>query len=114
MADRSSRREFVRPTTLAGAGVWVSARGACAAIQAARVLAETAARKKVATQMGNQGHASDSRRKLVEYLRAGVIGNVTEVHAWTDRPRWPHPADRPTDTPAVPSDLHWDLWLGPS
>ena len=83
-------------------------------IHEARVVAAAAARVKTATQMGNQGHSNESTRVIVETLRAGVIGPVQEVHAWTDRPLWPHAVDRPNDTPAVPKGVHWDLWLGPA
>ena len=55
----------------------------------ARRLAEAAAQFKVQTQMGNQAHAGEPIRRSVELLRAGVIGRVTEVHAWTNRPIWP-------------------------
>jgi len=80
----------------------------------ARVLAETAAKHRVATQMGIQGHSYDGHRRAVELLQAGVIGTVREVHSWSDRPIWPQGIDRPTDTPPVPKDLNWDLWLGPA
>ena len=83
-------------------------------IHEARVLAETAARHKLATQMGNAGHSSEGTRRVVELIRAGAIGPVREVHAWTNRPIWPQAIDRPTDHPPVPSSLHWDLWLGPA
>ena len=55
----------------------------------ARFLAETAAKYKVATQMGNQGYSSEGERIASEIIWSGEIGNVTEVHAWTDRPIWP-------------------------
>jgi predicted dehydrogenase len=80
----------------------------------ARKLAEAAKRYKVVTQMGNNGHASDGLRRAVEILRSGVIGPIREVHASTDRPIWPQGIDRPKDTPPVPRNLHWDLWLGPA
>jgi predicted dehydrogenase len=86
----------------------------CHSIHEARVLAEAAARRKLATQMGNAGHSSDGSRRVVEMIRAGVIGPVREVHAWTDRPIWPQAIDRPADRPSVPPFLHWDLWLGPA
>ena len=41
---------------------------------------------KVVTQMGNQGHSGDGTRRVVEWMRAGVIGPVREVHIYTDRP----------------------------
>jgi predicted dehydrogenase len=83
-------------------------------IREARVLAETARRKKVATQMGNAGHSSEGTRRLVELVRSGAIGSVQEVHAWTNRPIWPQGIDRPAERPPVPGSLDWDLWLGPA
>ena len=55
----------------------------------ARQLMEAAAKYKVATQMGNQGYSNEGTRQCAEMIWAGEIGNVTEVHAWTDRPIWP-------------------------
>ncbi|HZO84770.1 MAG TPA: Gfo/Idh/MocA family oxidoreductase [Verrucomicrobiae bacterium] len=87
----------------------------------ARQMAEAARKYKVMTQMGNQGQASEGTRQLCEMIWDGAIGNVREVHAWTDRPSnglfneyWPQGVSRPTDTPPVPSTLDWDLWLGPA
>jgi len=80
----------------------------------ARIMREVAHQKKVATQMGNQGLASSNTRQLVEILRSGAIGRITEVHLWTDRPIWPQGIDRPKDTPPIPPDLDWDLWIGPA
>lgn len=87
----------------------------------ARQMAEAARKYKVATQMGNQGQASEETRRLCEMIWDGAIGKVREVHAWTDRPAnglfneyWPQGVARPGDTPAVPSTLDWDLWLGPA
>jgi predicted dehydrogenase len=83
-------------------------------IHEARVLAAEAARSKVMTQMGNQGHASDGRRVTVELLRSGVIGPITEVHAWAMNPTWPQGIERPNRVSPVPAHLNWDLWLGPA
>ena len=83
-------------------------------IDEARVLAEAATRRKLATQMGNVGHSSEGTRRVVEAIRAGAIGPVREVHTWTNRPIWPQAIDRPTDEPPVPASLHWDLWIGPA
>ena len=55
----------------------------------ARQLAEAAVKYKVATQMGNQGYSNNGARIAAEILWSGEIGNVTEVHAWTNRPIWP-------------------------
>lgn len=84
-------------------------------IAEARKLAEVAREKKVATQMGNQGHAREGARLLKEWVEAGVLGDVKEVHSWTDRPIWPQgvkPFDHTKMMPVVPSTLDWDLWLG--
>jgi predicted dehydrogenase len=80
----------------------------------ARLMTETAAKMKVATQMGNQAHAREPIRRAVEAVRAGIIGKVHEAHFWTNRPIWPQGLDRPTETPPVPDSLDWDLWLGPA
>jgi|SRR5208283_1680886 len=80
-----------------------------------RVLLETAREKKVATQMGNQGHAGEGARRLKEWVDAGVLGEVREVHSWTDRPIWPQgvkPLDHSKMMPVVQPTLDWDLWLG--
>jgi predicted dehydrogenase len=81
----------------------------------ARLLAQAARDKKVATQMGNQGHAGEGARRLKEWVDAGVLGEVREVHSWTDRPIWPQGAKMPDHTkmmPVVQPTLSWDLWLG--
>lgn len=83
-------------------------------IYEARMLRDLARKHKVATQMGNQGTALDGLREAVEVIRAGAIGQVYEVHVWSNRPIWPQGVNRPTDTPPVPKELHWDLWLGPA
>jgi len=87
----------------------------------AKALAEAAREHKVATQMGNQGQAGEEVRLLCETIWDGAIGQVREVHVWTDRPLhgtnewyWPQGVDRPKDTPPVPETLDWDLWLGPA
>ncbi|HEQ60129.1 MAG TPA: Gfo/Idh/MocA family oxidoreductase, partial [Firmicutes bacterium] len=78
----------------------------------ARQLRLAARQHRVATQMGIQGHAKEGARLLCEWVQAGALGPVHEVHIWTDRPIWPQGMERPTDTPPVPSTLDWDLWLG--
>ncbi len=95
-------------------------------IKEARLVRETAAKLKLATQMGNQGHASDNHRRVKELILAGVIGPVREVHVWVSR-AWGlqseeaakrnkdivYVTDRPEAEP-VPPNLDWDLWLGPA
>ena len=79
-----------------------------------RALADMARRSRVATQMGNQGHAGDGVRELREMIEAGVIGTVREVHYWTNRPIWPQGIDRPTELHTPAPTLDWNLWLGPA
>jgi Oxidoreductase family, NAD-binding Rossmann fold/Oxidoreductase family, C-terminal alpha/beta domain len=77
-----------------------------------RELLKAAEKYKVATQMGNQGYSNEGTRQCAEMIWSGAIGNVTEVHAWTNRPAWPQGIkDLPVTTP-VPGTLEWDLWLG--
>ena len=87
----------------------------------ARKLTEAARKYKVATQMGNQGQATERARLISEFIWDGAIGPVREVHVWTDRPLnginsvyWPQGVDRPKDEEPVPDTLDWDLWLGPA
>ena len=105
----------------------------------ARHLAKKAREKKVATQMGNQGHSSDDARLINEHIAAGTIGEVREVHVWTNRPltHWPQGIPAPEKVPTenlswnmsgvmqrlanamsgdypAPGGLRWDLFLGPS
>lgn len=82
----------------------------------ARLLRELAAEAGVATQMGTQGHAFPGYLRTVELLNADAIGPVSEVHVITDRPGtfWEQGLTPSTDRPPVPSQLHWDLWLGPA
>ncbi len=77
-----------------------------------RAMTEMARKMKVMTQMGTQAHASEGTRLVVEFIKAGAIGNVKEVHVWTDRPIWPQGFKRPELTGKPPENLNWDLWLG--
>jgi len=103
-----------------------------------RMLTEAARKYKVATQMGIQGHAFEGPRLLCEWIWDGAIGPVREVHVWSNRPAdvwaqgrmpffemdkanrppdadvWAHAIPRPKENPPVPSELDWDLWLGPA
>ena len=64
---------------------------------------------------GNQHHAKDGLRSQVDAIRAGVIGNIKEVHVWTDRPIWPQGmTSRPAGEPTPPAHVNWDAWLGPA
>ena len=79
-----------------------------------RKLTEAARQAKVATQMGNQGHAGEDIRNVCEWIADGAIGPVREVHAWTTHAVWPQGIERPKETPPVPADLDWDRWVGPA
>ena len=88
----------------------------------ARQLALAARESKVTTQMGIQGHSGEGIRLVVEWIRAGLIGEVREVDGWCDLSYYPwgHAywsskwGERPADIPAVPAGLDWDLWIGPA
>src|SRR3954471_6943129 len=110
----------------------------CWSVQEARHLAQKAKTTKVVTQMGNQGHSTDGARTGQEYLAAGAIGDIREIHVWTNRPLgyWPQGVPRPAPLPSdqavpwngkgvearlaaalgagyqVPKELAWDLFLG--
>ncbi len=83
-------------------------------IEEARVMTKVARQTGLVTQMGNNGHAGDGLRLTREWIQAGAIGSVREVHGWSDRPGkwWKQPAERSSETPALPANLDWDLWLG--
>ncbi len=81
-------------------------------VEEARLMTKVCAEKKVATQMGNQGHANRGNRIVVEWVRGGVIGDVTEIHTWTNRPVWPQGISKRPPTKPVPDSLDWDCWLG--
>ena len=95
-------------------------------VSEARLVRETARKHNVVTQMGNQGTAHDGFRAGVEMIRSGAIGDVREVHVWTNRPYsdwkagkmyWkqsPQIISRPKETPPIPEHISWDLWLGPA
>lgn len=82
------------------------------AVGEARILAELATKKKLATQMGTQIHAGDNYRRVVEIIRKGAIGPVKEVHCWVGG-AYTGDGKRPAAEP-VPKELDWDLWLGPA
>jgi predicted dehydrogenase len=81
----------------------------CWSVEEARKLSRRAQETKVVTQMGNQGHSSDDGRKAVEYIWAGAIGDVREVHIWTNRPLgyWPQGVPRPEPLKLGPEPLKW-------
>ncbi len=83
-------------------------------IYEARMLASLTKKYKVVSQMGNQGASNDGTRKLKEWFEAGLIGDIEQVHVWTNRPIWPQGLKWPTKTGTPPSTFNWDLWQGPA
>ena len=83
-------------------------------IDEARKLAEATKDKKVATQMGNMGHANEGNRRIVEIVRSGLLGDIQEVHTWTNRPVWDQGIAQRPPTKPVPEGLDWDCWIGPA
>ena len=85
-------------------------------VHEARRVTEAARRARVATQLGNQGQASEPARVVREMIRDRAIGAVREVRVWSPARFWSWPTGpgRPRETPPVPDGLDWDLWLGPA
>jgi predicted dehydrogenase len=83
-------------------------------IYEARMMREVAKENGVVTQMGNQGTSEDGLREAVEVIRSGAIGDVSEVHIWSNRPVWPQGVGRPAGEDPIPEGLNWDAWIGPA
>ncbi|MDR1383046.1 MAG: Gfo/Idh/MocA family oxidoreductase [Planctomycetaceae bacterium] len=90
-------------------------------IYESRLMGKTALERKVCTQMGNQGSAGDGLRKTAAQLQAGVLGNVTEIHIWTNRPIWAQGIDRKKQSDFSQEEIEkglqnvdWDSWIGPA
>lgn len=87
-----------------------------------RMLTQAARDSKVTTQMGIQGHSGEGIRLVVEWIRAGLVGEVREVDGWCDLSYYPwgHAywsskwGERPAETPPLPTGLDWELWIGPA
>lgn len=84
----------------------------CNTIWEARVLAGFAQKKGVFTVMGNQGATMKGTRILREWIEAGVIGQVKEVHYWTNRPIWPQGKGLAFPAEPVPDYINWEVWQG--
>lgn len=83
-------------------------------VEEARQLRDLARSNQVVTQMDNQGSAADGLRRAVEVVQSGLVGQVRNVHIWSDRPKWPQGIERPPGSDPIPPGLDWDLWLGPA
>lgn len=84
----------------------------CNTLWEARALANFAKEKNVLTVMGNQGATMNGTRVLREYIEAGVIGEIKEVHYWTNRPIWPQGKGLSFRESPIPEGLNWDVWQG--
>jgi predicted dehydrogenase len=81
-------------------------------VSESRLITQLTEKYRVATQMGNQGSSSNDIRLVCEWIWNGEIGDVKEVHAWTNRPIWPQGLQRPEVEMKVPETLNWDLFIG--
>ena len=79
-----------------------------------RLLTKLAEKYQVATQQGNQGASGAGTRKALDWLWNGVIGEVTRIESFTNRPIWPQGMAAPTDKPAVPDTMNWEAFIGPA
>lgn len=82
-----------------------------------RTLQKAARHYGVKTVMGNQGHTFEGARLIKEWYDNGVLGEVREVHCWTDRPIGPwfiKPTSIPPMKEKTPKDVDWDIWQGPT
>ena len=80
----------------------------------ARRMAHVAREMKVATSLPVNNPSSEATHLISDWIADGAIGQVREVHNWSNRPFWPQGVDRPKDAQPVPEGLDWDLWLGPA
>jgi predicted dehydrogenase len=87
----------------------------CRTVYETRIVTEAARKAGVATQLGNFGHSSEDIRLACEWIWDGAIGDVHDVHAWTDTGarRWTGLTGRPKETPRVPAGFDWARWLEP-
>ena len=79
-----------------------------------RYLSQLAKKTGVITQMGNEGHSSDTVYEVTEVVQSGCLGTVREVHVWTNRPIWRQGMPKPLIKVPVPDSLDWDLFIGPA
>ncbi|MEX0845146.1 MAG: Gfo/Idh/MocA family oxidoreductase [Balneolaceae bacterium] len=84
-------------------------------IREARLLTEMAREQQIVSQMGNQGASNPLLGMVQEWVDSGVLGEISKVKVWTNRPVWPQGFAMPEPNPnQKPEELHWDLWLGPA
>lgn len=78
-----------------------------------RQLRLIADQKGLVTQMGVQIHSAAPYKRAVAMIREGVIGKVSQVHAWSNK-NWGYDGAAYESTTEPPENLDWDLWLGPA
>ncbi|MBC7920613.1 MAG: Gfo/Idh/MocA family oxidoreductase [Ferruginibacter sp.] len=84
-------------------------------IREARLLTEMARENKIVSQMGNQGGSNPLLDTVKKWVDSGVLGKISQVKIWTNRPVWPQGYAMPQpDESKKPKGLNWDLWLGPA
>lgn len=83
-------------------------------IEEARVMGNVARENELITQMGNQGTADSNLRQSAALVRGGVVGTVSEVHVWTNRPVWPQSFNLDIKEMKAPKHVHWNEWIGPA
>lgn len=86
-------------------------------ISEARKLTEAARKHKVVSQMGNQGASNPGQEQMVKWFNDGLIGKVSSVQVWTNRPVWPQGIPVPTEKISLPETIskeNWDLFIGPA
>jgi len=80
----------------------------------ARQLAEATDKYQLATQMGNQGHANEGNRSIAAFVQGGHLGDIKEIHCFTNRPVWPQGTEFHQGESPVPEGFDWQNWLGPA
>lgn len=83
-------------------------------IDESRIVVEAARKAGVATQVTASPNTGEAGCRTCELIWAGALGDVREVHIWSNRPLWPQGMLPPADQDPVPSTLDWDLWIGPA
>ena len=81
----------------------------CHTVNETRLLGQEAAKHKVVTQMGNQGHSTTTTALIRDWIKADAIGQVREVIGYSVKNYWT--TRKPVPTPDIPKSLDWDLWL---
>ncbi len=81
----------------------------------ARYLTKMARSNKIVSQMGNQGASNPDQLQIQKWIDDKVIGTISEINVWTNRPIWPSGINKPKANASLkPKGLNWDLWLGPA